>query len=174
MISLKTKNLKNKKQIFTRIISLTFILLTVSGFIFLFLQKDNLVNYASDLSKDLHKNDLTIEEKEKIALEFNYTQNSLSFEITFLEFGSTGCVACKKMEKVLKEIQSKYPNRVNVIFHNVTKKESKIYANHFGIVAIPTQVLLDKTGKEIFRHTGYVSTEDLSTQINISINKKSF
>jgi thioredoxin 1 len=32
---------------------------------------------------------------------------------------------------------------------------------YYGIAAIPTQVLLDKTGKEFFRHTGYLSTKEL-------------
>lgn len=32
---------------------------------------------------------------------------------------------------------------------------------YFGVAAIPTQVLLDKEGKEFFRHSGYYSTEEL-------------
>jgi len=33
----------------------------------------------------------------------------------------------------------------------------------YGIAVIPTQVLLDKTGKEVFRHSGYLSAKELIT-----------
>ena len=36
---------------------------------------------------------------------------------------------------------------------------------YYGIAAIPTQVLLNKEGKEFFRHTGFYSTEELGKQI---------
>jgi hypothetical protein len=38
---------------------------------------------------------------------------------------------------------------------------------YFGIASIPTQVLLNKTGKEFFRHTGYYSAEELVRNFNI-------
>ena len=34
---------------------------------------------------------------------------------------------------------------------------------YYGIAVIPTQVLLDKQGKEFFRHSGFISTGDLET-----------
>lgn len=34
-------------------------------------------------------------------------------------------------------------------------------ADYFKIEQIPTQVLLDKSGKEYFRHVGYLSMEEL-------------
>jgi thioredoxin 1 len=32
---------------------------------------------------------------------YNYSKNGLEYEMTFLEFGATGCVACRKMESVM-------------------------------------------------------------------------
>lgn len=66
----------------------------------------------------------------------------------------------------MEEMQSKYPGRVNVVFMNILKPESQNLMKLYGIVAIPTQVILDKNGKEFFRHTGYISTQELSKQIN--------
>lgn len=97
---------------------------------------------------------------------YNYEKNSQLYEITFLEFGSTGCSACKRMEKVLKEIQDLYPTKVNVVFINITKKENHDLLRFYGIAVIPTQVLLDKKGKEFFRHLGFISSDGLRKQID--------
>ncbi|OFX16352.1 MAG: hypothetical protein A2033_00110 [Bacteroidetes bacterium GWA2_31_9] len=98
---------------------------------------------------------------------FNYIQNKQTYSFTFLEFGSTGCRECKQMEKVLDEVKLKYKNKVNVIFYNVTKAENMKIKEHFDITMIPVQVLLDKSGKEYFRHLGYYSFEELSKEFNL-------
>lgn len=126
-------------------------------------------NMNSHLSK-MMKTQITPEDKASgVAIMdslYNYSKNGLPYEITFLEFGSTGCSACKRMEKVMEEIQDQYPNKVNVIFINVTKKENYNLLLFYGIAVIPTQVLLDKTGQEIFRHSGFIPTEEISKHIN--------
>jgi len=69
------------------------------------------------------------------------------------------------MESVMTEIRTKYPQTVNVVFLNILKPENQDLMKYFGVAAIPTQVLLDKEGKEFFRHSGYISTEELSKNI---------
>jgi thioredoxin 1 len=91
---------------------------------------------------------------------YNYSENGLNYEITFLEFGATGCSACKRMESVLEEINSKYP-KTNVVFLNVLKPENQNLMKLFGIASIPTQVLLNNKAKEFFRHSGYISTAEI-------------
>jgi thioredoxin 1 len=65
------------------------------------------------------------------------------------------------MESVMSEIRTKYPQTVNVVFLNILKPENQDLMKYFGVASIPTQVLLDKEGKEFFRHTGYISTADV-------------
>lgn len=60
------------------------------------------------------------------------------------------------------EIKREYRNRVKVVFVNVSQKDNKELVDYFGIVTIPTQVLLNKEGKEYSRHNGYLSAEELS------------
>ena len=55
---------------------------------------------------------------------YNYTKNGGTYEVTFLEFGSTGCPACKRMESVMDEVRQKYPEKVNVVFLNILKPEN--------------------------------------------------
>lgn len=102
-----------------------------------------------------------------ITKNYDYISNGEGYEYTFLEFGSTGCSACRQMEGVMAEIKSKYGGKVKVVFVNLSKKESRSLSDFFGIATIPTQVLLDKNGKEFFRHNGFYSAEELKKSMNL-------
>lgn len=93
---------------------------------------------------------------------YNYKNNRLTYQVTFLEFGSTGCSACKRMEKVLKEIREQYPEKVNVVFYNITFPKNQNLMKYYGVSVIPTQILLDDEGKEFFRHSGFISAKELT------------
>jgi thioredoxin 1 len=95
---------------------------------------------------------------------FNYKKNRKKYRLTFLEFGATGCISCQKMEEVMKTVREKYPKKVNVIFYNILLPENQDMMKYYGIAAIPTQVLMDSSGKEVFRHTGYYSFDDLNKE----------
>lgn len=101
---------------------------------------------------------------DSIKIWFDYTRNDSTYQYTFLEFGAKGCISCKKMEQVMEDIKEKYPHTINVRFMNVTQTSSQKLTQHFGISTIPTQVILDRNGKEIFRHSGYISSEELEKQ----------
>lgn len=81
--------------------------------------------------------------------------SSASHEVTFVELGSVNCIPCRMMQPVMKAIEEKYRGRVRVVFHDVWTPEGKDYAAQYRIYAIPTQVFLDKNGKEFFRHVGF-------------------
>lgn len=123
--------------------------------------KDKMNNYLSEMMKQQVSPEITLSGNGLVDSLYNYSSNGLNFEITFLEFGATGCSACKRIESVLEEIQSKYPTRVNVVFLNVLKPESQNLMKLFGIAAIPTQIFLNNEAKEFFRHTGYLSTAEI-------------
>jgi thioredoxin 1 len=55
----------------------------------------------------------------------------------------------------MKAIEEKYGKQVNVVFYDVWKEDQREYAEKYGIRVIPTQVFLDKDGKEFFRHEGF-------------------
>ena len=100
---------------------------------------------------------------------FNYAENGLTYRITFLEFGAKGCSACKRMEGVMTQVKSKFPDKVNVVFTDISKPSNQFLIKYFGIASIPTQVLLDINGKEIFRHSGYFSAEELGKIIDYKV-----
>lgn len=81
--------------------------------------------------------------------------------ITFIELGSVNCIPCKKMKPVMKSIEQKYGDAVNVIFYDVWTEEQKPYAKKYGVQLIPTQVFLDENGKEFFRHQGFFPEDEI-------------
>ena len=85
-----------------------------------------------------------------------YSQNSNEKpKVTFVELGSVNCIPCKQMQPVMKAIEEKYGDQINVIFYDVWKEDQKKYAQQYGIKLIPTQVFLDANGKEFHRHEGF-------------------
>lgn len=83
------------------------------------------------------------------------------YKVTFIELGSVKCIPCQQMQVVMKSIKAKYGKEVKIDFHDVWTEAGKPYGVKYGIEAIPTQVFLDETGKEYFRHVGYFPEEEL-------------
>jgi thioredoxin 1 len=79
--------------------------------------------------------------------------------ITFLELGADRCIPCKAMQPIMKEIAAEFKGQVQVVFYDVWKDPEP--GRKYGIQLIPTQVFLDKTGKELFRHTGLFPKNEL-------------
>ena len=59
--------------------------------------------------------------------------------------------------KVMESIEKGYAGKVKVVFYDVWTEEGKPYGQKYGILAIPTQVFLDKDGNEFYRHTGFLA-----------------
>jgi len=83
------------------------------------------------------------------------------YKVIFIELGSVRCIPCKQMQVVMKSIETKYGKEVKIDFHDVWTEAGKPYGDKYGIESIPTQVFLDETGKEFFRHVGYFPEEEL-------------
>ena len=98
---------------------------------------------------------------EKKVSEEKTIENKSSYKVTFVELGSVNCIPCRMMQPIMKEIEEEYKNHVKVVFHDVWTKEGNPYAAKYKIRVIPTQVFLDKNGKEYFRHEGFFPKEEL-------------
>ncbi len=70
-----------------------------------------------------------------------------------LELGSTTCVPCQMMEKVLASLEQGYADKFRVEFKDVTLKPE--IGREYHIKLIPTQIFLAADGQEIFRHEGF-------------------
>lgn len=80
-------------------------------------------------------------------------------KIVMLELGSVGCTPCEQMKPVMEKLRTNYRGRLEVIFIDVRKDRDT--ARKFGAAMIPTQVFLDKAGKEFHRHIGFFGYEEI-------------
>ena len=119
----------------------------------------------NDKNKTDIENNVAKAEEQSFSAENNNTADT-TYKVTFIELGSVRCIPCQQMQPVMKSIQEKYGKQVNVIFYDVWTDTGKPYATKYGIESIPTQVFLDKEGKEYFRHVGYFSEEELIKILN--------
>ena len=81
--------------------------------------------------------------------------------VTFVEIGAASCIPCKAMQPIMKAVAEEYKGQVKVVFHDVWTEKGKADAAKYNIRVIPTQVFLDKNGKEYFRHEGYFPKDDV-------------
>jgi thioredoxin 1 len=76
-----------------------------------------------------------------------------------VDFGAGKCRMCKMMEPILEELRSEYSGILAVNYVDVYKN-SDITEQH-SVQIIPTQIFFDASGKELFRHEGFFSKEDI-------------
>jgi thioredoxin 1 len=76
-----------------------------------------------------------------------------------VDLGADKCIPCKMMAPVLAELRQEYAGRFDVVFIDVWKNKGEAQKN--GVRIIPTQIFYDASGKELFRHQGFFSKEDI-------------
>ena len=139
------------------------ILIIAAGLVLLFAvsKKDQL----NELISRQIKNQATAAEQfnaEKYIQEhFNYAENKSDYDFSVLEFKSSGCTICKQMEPELEVIEKWDQKKVNVVVIQIMNPDSQEMMKYFGVSAVPTHILLDRTGKEIFRKYGFISAPEL-------------
>lgn len=74
-------------------------------------------------------------------------------KIVMLELGSVGCRSCEQMKPVMEKLRTNYKGKIEVICVDVRKDREN--GRRFGVAMMPTQVFLDRSGKEFHRHIGF-------------------
>ena len=78
---------------------------------------------------------------------------------TLYEFGAGYCFSCKEMEQIMQELKGKYGAQLEVRL--VYADKEKDLFQQYKILMIPTQVFLDASGKEVERHIGPLSRDEV-------------
>lgn len=92
-----------------------------------------------------------------------WSQSPLPGKPAIYEFGRQTCPVCQKMAGVLKDVEAKYPSQFSIRFLYI-ETEEPIF-KQYGVSFIPTQVFLDASGREVFRHVGPLSPEKLVNKL---------
>jgi len=79
--------------------------------------------------------------------------------VTLVDLGAGECIPCKMMAPILVKMEKRYAGKAAVVFLDVWKDDAP--ARRFGIRTIPTQIFFDKNGKEVYRHEGFLSEEEI-------------
>ncbi len=70
-----------------------------------------------------------------------------------VDIGGSLCMPCKLMEPVIEEIRTEYAGRLRVDFYDGNKYPK--YKKQFSVKGLPTQIIFDADGKEIWRNQGF-------------------
>lgn len=76
-----------------------------------------------------------------------------------VDLGAHKCIPCKMMAPILEELTKEYAGRMVVEFIDVW--ENPAAGQKYGVRVIPTQIFYGPDGKELFRHEGFFSKEDI-------------
>jgi thioredoxin 1 len=83
--------------------------------------------------------------------------------VTMIDLGAEKCIPCKMMAPIMAKLEKAYAGRAAIVFIDVWKNEEQV--GRFGIRAIPTQLFFNEDGKEVYRHVGFMSEEDIVAQL---------
>ena len=87
----------------------------------------------------------------------NFSKKTKTDNLVLIDFFATWCGPCQIMGPILENTQ---PELDGVDVYKVDVDECEQTAKNFGIMSIPTLVLL-KNGEEVARHTGLLNHDDL-------------
>lgn len=76
-----------------------------------------------------------------------------------VDVGADRCIPCKAMAPILEELRTEYAGRMQVDFIDVWKNPSA--GDPYNVYSIPTQIFLDEHGRELTRHSGFISKQDI-------------
>ena len=76
-----------------------------------------------------------------------------------VDVGADKCIPCKMMAPILEELKKDYSQSVKIEFVDVWKNPAA--GKPYRVRMIPTQIFYDASGKELFRHEGFYSKEDI-------------
>ena len=76
-----------------------------------------------------------------------------------VDLGADKCIPCKMMAPILDELKAAQAGKLDVEFIDVWKDSAA--GEQYGIRVIPTQIFIGADGKELYRHEGFFSKEDI-------------
>lgn len=83
--------------------------------------------------------------------------------VTMVDIGAKKCIPCKMMAPILESLEKEYAGKAAIIFIDVWENQGQ--GQKFGVRTIPTQIFYDKSGKEVWRHEGFLSKDAIVAQL---------
>lgn len=96
---------------------------------------------------------------------FEKAKKVLGKQNVVLEIGSSSCKSCIDMKKMINTLKTKDPEIPIMIVDVYDDMKSFSF---FKIQLIPTQIVFNKKGEEIYRHVGGVSKDEMLKLVELS------
>ncbi|MEX2044974.1 MAG: thioredoxin family protein [Opitutus sp.] len=78
-----------------------------------------------------------------------------------VDIGAGTCIPCKMMKPILAELMATRAHQFETIYIDLNHERAKGLS--YGIRLIPTQVFFDENDRELFRHEGFLSKDQILT-----------
>lgn len=128
-------NKKTKIDLWYKVIVITIVIITIAS-IFI---------YKNYVAKQIPERKQQVNQNQKLP--------------KLIELGAETCPACQIMKPILKELKKEYEGRIIIEIIDINERPEEV--GKYNIRVIPTQILFDANGKEVGRHEGFISKEDL-------------
>jgi thioredoxin 1 len=76
-----------------------------------------------------------------------------------IDLGAGTCIPCKLMAPILEDLKKEFKGSITIEFLDLNKNPE--FAKLYNINVMPTQIFFDASGKELSRHEGFFSKEDI-------------
>lgn len=76
-----------------------------------------------------------------------------------VDVGADKCIPCIKMAPILDQLREDFAGKMDVTFVDAWKNREQ--AAGYRVQMIPTQIFYATDGRELFRHTGFYSREEI-------------
>jgi thioredoxin 1 len=76
-----------------------------------------------------------------------------------IDLGADKCIPCQQMKPILDDLTANHSETFVTEFIDVWQNREE--GQKYGIKMIPTQIFFDAEGRELFRHEGFMSKEDI-------------
>ncbi|HAX98482.1 MAG TPA: hypothetical protein DCY12_06250 [Candidatus Atribacteria bacterium] len=129
-------------------------------------KKQEFINsYIGTLSQqiDIEVSDGWVKAQSETAFDNPVDQARRNSLPVMIDFGASGCVPCDMMAPILEELQTSLKGKCTILFTDV--RIYQVLSARYQISGIPTQVFFDREGKEVFRHTGFFSKEEILNKL---------
>ena len=116
-----------------------------------------------------HKTNIPMNMHDSIQQEYNYVENGKDYLLTFIEFGSENCKACKDMKPIIEQIRSDFDGEINYFYVDVNDTLNDSICNYYKIGLSPVHLLLDCEAEIFHKSFGLIMYDSLSSVINSKI-----
>ena len=83
-----------------------------------------------------------------------------------VEFGANACASCREMKPILAGLARDYREQLAVVDLDIIKQPQ--YIARYKIQLMPTQVFYGADGKELGRHMGKISADEILARLGVS------